>query len=138
MNVLEHVDDDVDLLTQIAERLRPGGTIAIFVPAHEWLYSDFDRRIGHLRRYRLTSLAEVMDRSGLQIKVLKYVNSPGALVWLTGVRLFGLSPTPLLVRIYQRFVLSLVARFEERREPAFGQSLLALGRVPPDPIVTGR
>jgi hypothetical protein len=56
------------------------------------------------------------------------VNAPGALAWLGGVRLGGLSPTPRLVSTYERLVLPAVARFEQDRTVPFGQSLVAVGR----------
>jgi SAM-dependent methyltransferase len=136
VNVLEHVTDDVGLLSELAQRLLPGGTIVLFVPAHEWLYSDFDRRIGHRRRYRLTTLAEVMSEAGLDIEVLEYVNGPGALAWFGGVRVAGMTPTPALVRTYERLVLPAVARFEREHAIPFGQSVVAVGRVPnPSPRI---
>jgi SAM-dependent methyltransferase len=130
INVLEHVDEDTDLLRDLVARLRPGGTVTVFVPAHDWLYSDLDRRLGHCRRYRLSSLAEAMGSAGLSIDLMRYVNSPGALTWLIGARMLGLSPSRRWVHTYQRSVLPAIARVERAREMPFGQSLVAVGRVP--------
>src|SRR6478735_1189251 len=89
VNVLEHIEDDVDALRDIGARLRPGGRIAIYVPAFEGLYSDFDRRVGHRRRYRRSHLAEVVDRAGLRVVEARYVNSLGAIAWWTFARQLG-------------------------------------------------
>ena len=56
VNVLEHIDDDVGALADLRELLEPGGRLCVFVPAFDGLYSDFDRRIGHRRRYRRSQL----------------------------------------------------------------------------------
>ncbi len=54
LNVLEHVDDDRSLLADISARLALGGTLCIWVPAFPSLFGEFDRLVGHCRRYRKT------------------------------------------------------------------------------------
>jgi SAM-dependent methyltransferase len=129
VNVLEHVDDDVGLLGEAAARLRPGATLACFVPAHAWLHSRFDDRVGHVRRYRRSQLAEAFQRAGLDLVELRYVNAPGAVAWWAGARVLGLMPSPWTTRLYQRAVLPVIASIERDRRPPFGQSLVAVGRV---------
>ena len=50
VNVLEHILFDVEMLEDASRQLVPGGSIAIFSPAHNLLYSKFDASIGHVRR----------------------------------------------------------------------------------------
>ena len=75
-----------------ARSLRPGGRLCVFVPAFDGLYSDFDRRIGHRRRYRRSHLIEVFDRAGLEIVDARYVNTVGALAWWLFARQLGQVP----------------------------------------------
>ena len=56
INVLEHIDDDQGVLRSISDRLEPGGHVAIWVPAFTLLYSPFDAKLGHVRRYRRRQL----------------------------------------------------------------------------------
>lgn len=56
VDVLEHIEDDRSELARSAARLRPGGHVIVLAPAHQTLYSPFDRAIGHFRRYSTTSL----------------------------------------------------------------------------------
>jgi 2-polyprenyl-3-methyl-5-hydroxy-6-metoxy-1,4-benzoquinol methylase len=42
-NVLEHIDDDVTVLRELAKSLESNGMIVIYVPAIQFLYSDMDR-----------------------------------------------------------------------------------------------
>jgi 2-polyprenyl-3-methyl-5-hydroxy-6-metoxy-1,4-benzoquinol methylase len=130
VNVLEHIPDDVALLRQLRERLEPGGAVVCFVPAHAWLHSRFDDRVGHLRRYRRSSLAEVFGAAGFEVEELRHVNAPGAVAWLAGARLLGLSPSPRTTDLYQRTVLPLVQKAESDRHPPFGQSIVAIARRP--------
>lgn len=62
IDVLEHIPDDRAELARAAEYLRPAGKIVVLSPAHQWLFSEFDKSIGHCRRYsRRTLLAATPD-----------------------------------------------------------------------------
>ena len=56
IDVLEHIEDDAAELERSAARLSPGGHIIVLSPAHQGLYSEFDKAIGHFRRYSKPSL----------------------------------------------------------------------------------
>jgi 2-polyprenyl-3-methyl-5-hydroxy-6-metoxy-1,4-benzoquinol methylase len=127
-NVLEHVPDDVGLLRSIHRRLARDGAVVCFVPAHPWLHSAFDDRVGHIRRYRRSQLAEVFGAAGFAVEQIRHVNAPGALAWLVAARLLRMTPSPATTRLYQRMILPVVARLESRRELPFGQSLLVIAR----------
>ena len=47
MDVIEHVEDDLEFIRVSLEHLKPGGIIAINVPAHMKLYSRYDEVAGH-------------------------------------------------------------------------------------------
>ena len=131
VNVLEHLDDDVKVLTQLRDALRPGGVVALFVPAHPGLYSDFDRRVGHIRRYTKATLGTALSRAGFEVPQVRYVNAPGALAWWAVARTLGQTPTSgPLVRAYDRRVVPALRRLEDGRDLRFGQSLVAVGRRP--------
>ena len=50
-NVLEHIYDDVKSLKQLESKLTKNGTLVLYLPAFQILYSDLDRSVGHFRRY---------------------------------------------------------------------------------------
>lgn len=130
-NVLEHLPDDEAVLRSLAETLRPGGTVVIFVPAFELLYGKFDKMIGHHRRYRRKGLEEVFRAAGLEPVKVRYVNLPGWFAWLLTVRILGQIPTdPRAVKIYDRTVVPVLRRVETRFAPPFGQSVLGVARTP--------
>jgi hypothetical protein len=129
VNVLEHLDDDVGVLRTLHGLLTPGGSICIFVPAFEGLYSEFDRRVGHRRRYRRTQLIAALDRAGYSIVDARYVNTVGAVAWWLFARRLNQIPTQnWSVRLYDRVVVPTLRRIESRGRPRFGQSLLCVGR----------
>jgi SAM-dependent methyltransferase len=79
-NVLEHLDDDLGALRAIRQKMRPGGRLALFVPAFESIWTALDDRIGHRRRYTKESLADVVARSGFRVEHACYVDSIGFLL----------------------------------------------------------
>jgi hypothetical protein len=103
----------------------------MFVPAFPFAIGDFDRAVGHVRRYTRASLGQAYRDAGLTVERLHYVNAPGLPAWFVGVRLLRMTPGDgVLLRLWDRFVVP-VARFAESRwVPPFGQSLFAVGRVP--------
>ena len=131
MNVLEHIEDDAEALRSLARVTLPGGRIIIWVPGYMQLYGDFDRAVGHVRRYTPTTLGAAVRHAGLTAEVVKPVNLLGGIAWWATVRRGGVgSPRPGLVRTYDRFVVP-VTRFVERRvTPPFGQSVLGVAVVP--------
>ena len=130
MNVLEHIEDDQQALKTLREALLPGGRIVLYVPAFMLLYSDFDREIGHYRRYRKTELRQLVERSGFQVVESRYVNSLGAVGWFVYSRVLGRKPSDqLTVSACDRVVVPIVRGVERRIPPPFGLSVLVVGRV---------
>ena len=83
ISVLEHIADHVVELKTAAELLRPGGTVAIFVPATPWLYGPIDARSGHFRRYTAEELRAVVEAADFDIVHIGYVDRLGMLpYWL--------------------------------------------------------
>jgi SAM-dependent methyltransferase len=128
INVLEHIEDDVAALRTMADRLRPGGKIVIFVPAFPFAMSRFDRAVGHFRRYRKRTLAKAFTDAGLDVEQVRYVNAPGLFAWFVGMRLLRMTPQDgASVRLWDRFVIPVARSVEARRQPPFGQSVFGVG-----------
>ncbi|MDJ1503681.1 class I SAM-dependent methyltransferase [Xanthocytophaga agilis] len=72
IDVLEHIEDDLAILKQMHQSLTSGGKIFIYVPARQELYSQFDKQIGHFRRYHLKDLKNKALQAGFTIDSLRY------------------------------------------------------------------
>lgn len=69
LDVIEHVEDDVELLSGVVSDLvKPGGWVLVSVPAYQGLFSGHDRYLGHYRRYSPDQCRRVVTDSGLQIE----------------------------------------------------------------------
>ncbi|WP_084964787.1 class I SAM-dependent methyltransferase [Thermoactinospora rubra] len=131
MNVLEHIEDDVAALQSLAKVTKPGGRIVIWVPGYMQLYGDFDRKVGHVRRYTPATLRTCVARAGLDIDVLKPINFLGGIAWWAAVRRGGVNyPDPRIVKIYDRTVVPLTRFIERFVRPPFGQTVFCVARVP--------
>lgn len=76
-DVLEHIEDESGFLQSIKFHLAESGTLLINVPAHQSLYSDYDRAAGHVRRYAAKQLSDIGKRM-----VSGFAPSPtGACLW---------------------------------------------------------
>lgn len=129
-NVLEHLVDDMAALRVASRLVEPGGAVVSFVPAFEFAMSRFDRAIGHVRRYTVDSLTQAYLGAGLSVERCHYVNAPGLLAWVAGMRLLRMTPKDgPVMRLWDGQVVPRVRRRESRRTPRFGQSVLAVGRV---------
>lgn len=130
INVLEHIDDDSGALRSLASMTAPGGHIVLWVPGYMQLYGDFDRAVGHVRRYTPQTLRAAIVAAGLSPVVVKPVNLLGGVAWWLTVRRGGVSaPKPGLVRTYDRVVVPATRTFERWVTPPFGQSVLGVARV---------
>jgi hypothetical protein len=68
LDVIEHVEDDVEFVTAtVAELLAEGGVVLVSVPAHRLLFSAHDRSLRHYRRYSPADCRRLLERAGLGI-----------------------------------------------------------------------
>lgn len=132
VNVLEHIDDDLGIVAALRDRLRPGGTLLVYVPAFPCLFSSMDRKVGHVRRYRRRTLASVLARGGLHVELIAYRDSLGffaGLVFkLIGDRGGAINETALVA--YDRWIFPLSRRLDRAAGRVFGKNLVALARCP--------
>jgi 2-polyprenyl-3-methyl-5-hydroxy-6-metoxy-1,4-benzoquinol methylase len=75
LDVLEHLEKDLETLRQLREKLKPGGRMLITVPAYRHLWCGHDVVHHHKRRYLKNQLHELLTASGLAIDYLSYYNT---------------------------------------------------------------
>ena len=75
LDVLEHMADPVAALRQAHRALAPGGAVIVTVPAYEWLYGEWDRALGHYRRYTAGQLRSQAHEAGFEVQLLTHWNA---------------------------------------------------------------
>lgn len=73
MDVLEHLDDPRQLLRGVKPALARGATGVVTVPAFPYLFSDWDRALGHRRRYTWSALTGLLEGEGYVIHEMRYL-----------------------------------------------------------------
>jgi SAM-dependent methyltransferase len=66
-DVLEHIDEDELVLSQMFKSLKPGGGALMTVPQYMWLWSKCDNFVKHVRRYEPGELEAKLIKAGFQI-----------------------------------------------------------------------
>jgi SAM-dependent methyltransferase len=125
VNVLEHIEDDVQELQTMHSLLQPGGHALIFAPAHPWLMGSMDRQLGHYRRYNQTSLVEKCKAAGFSVRLSSYFDMLGIVPWwVKYCVLHSGSMEPAAVRFYDRFVVPVSHLLESVIRPPLGRNVI--------------
>ena len=67
-DVLEHIEEDETVLTQLHKALKPGGVLLLTIPQHPWLWSANDDYACHVRRYTAQELHKKVVDAGFCIE----------------------------------------------------------------------
>ncbi len=126
LDVLEHIRDDRAELARAGARLTPGGALVVLAPAFEGLFTSFDRRIGHFRRYTKRSLRSIVP-PGFSEREMTYLDSAGLLASL-GNRLLlrATLPTESQILFWDRFLVPCSVRLDRLLGGAVGKSILGV------------
>ena len=77
LDVLEHIRDDEKEILNAYKKLKKKGNLIISVPAFQHLYTDYDRKIGHYRRYDKKSFEIIFKKLQLKKYQMRYFDSIG-------------------------------------------------------------
>lgn len=76
-NVIEHIENDKDVVGIMKELLIDGGKLILCAPANSKLFSYMDKNVGHYRRYDKGELVELCTYNGLKVLDNFYFNRMG-------------------------------------------------------------
>ena len=128
VNVLEHIEHDVEELRTAHVLLAPGGRIGVFVPAAPWLYGSMDRLSGHHRRYTKATLREAAQAAGFRVDDLHYVDVASMLPYWGMYRVLQANTLGGGSGFVFDSVLVPISRFIQRLvpNPPFGKNLILI------------
>ncbi|HEY7334898.1 MAG TPA: class I SAM-dependent methyltransferase [Bryobacteraceae bacterium] len=126
LDVLEHIEDDAAEMRRAAAGLKPGGSLIVLAPAHQWLFTPFDEAVGHFRRYTKRTLAAVAPPE-LHRKKLIYLDCAGLAASLAN-RLFLKSamPTRAQIQTWDRAIVPVSRLLDPLLGYSAGKSVLGI------------
>jgi hypothetical protein len=126
--VLEHIEADRAQLDHAGRHLKPSGRIVVLSPAHNSLYTPFDKALGHFRRYNTASLRAATP-DGLVADKVFYIDSVGLLASL-GNRLIlkASQPTAAQIRLWDTWMVPASRLLDPLTANLVGKSIIGIWR----------
>ena len=133
LDVLEHMDRDVDVMRRFHGIVKPGGHLAVKVPACPRLYGSIDVASDHRRRYSRRQLETRAREAGWTPIRTRYMNIWGVVPYWIKSRLLKRSAT--FSQTFTRRQLAVMAavvpvlqRLDRLIGPPIGQSAILVAR----------
>jgi len=124
IDVLEHIEDDRSEVARAAQHLTANGYFIVLAPAYQFLYTVFDKQIGHYRRYTRSTLRQVPP-PGCHVVAAFYLDSVGLLTSLSNRLLLRASlPTIEQIRIWDAFLVTVSKKLDPMVRYSFGRSII--------------
>lgn len=126
LDVLEHIQEDRAELEQASAKLKPGGKLILLSPSHPFLFSEFDRTIGHFRRYNRESLRGCVPSPLKEIE-LKYLDSVGLFASLANRWVLKKSyPSLADIKLWDSWMVPVSLWTDRLTQFHFGKSILGI------------
>ena len=126
MNVLEHIDDDLQAISDMRDCLVDGGRLVIVVPAMQRIFGALDRAYGHFRRYGREDFDERAEGSGMRLVHCGYFNVLGVIGWWVAGRLHRRQYLPRRQTRLFNAITPVLRTIERIAPPPWGLSLVAV------------
>ena len=98
LHVLEHIKEDVNELKNAKNKLNDEGHLVIMVPAHQKIYGNLDKAVGHFRRYEKDFFKKnLLD---LELVSFRYLDSMGYLLYYLNKIFFKNETFPSKFKIF--------------------------------------
>jgi len=130
IDVLEHIENDMEELNRAASHLRPAGHLIVLAPAHQRLFSPFDAAVGHFRRYDRPSL-QAISPAGLRLERWRYLDCAGlTLSAANRVLLRQSMPTKAQLGFWDRCIVPVSRVLDRLFLYSLGKTIVAIWRRP--------
>ena len=123
IDVLEHIENDALEVKKAAQKLEKDGVLIVLAPAHQCLFSPYDDKVGHFRRYSKNQLIKIRP-PGTRLLCLRYLDCVGSLASLgnkvilrTGI------PTKNQIIMWDRLMVPLSRIFDSVFGHKIGKSI---------------
>jgi len=77
LDVLEHIQNDQELLKKFFSLLKKNGKLILNVPVYQFLYNEHDKALGHIKRYETANLVHLLQQTGFNVIYQRQWNTLG-------------------------------------------------------------
>ena len=126
-NVLEHIEKDEEEINNSLKILNKNGMLIILVPAHQKLFSKFDKEIGHFRRYDLDFFKN-LHLQDAKIEKLYYLDSAGYFLYYLNKLFFKNEsyPSAFKIFVWDKFFTPISLFLDYLTNYKFGKNVLCV------------
>ncbi|MEK7091307.1 MAG: class I SAM-dependent methyltransferase [Patescibacteria group bacterium] len=120
--VLEHIKEDLNLLHSLNKKLKRNGKALITVPSKNsplfklGLARSFDKKVGHIRRYNIETISNLVISSGLEISEINKTEG------IIRNSLFLFHPLGILIKLIKGPITKIVSFIDDITIPILGES----------------
>ena len=131
IDVLEHIKESTSEVVSAAKILRPGGTLVALCPAYGFLFSPFDKSVGHVCRYNRQTLTSLLSRCDLDVKHSFYLDSLGVVLSLLNKLILRQgTPSQGSIVLWDRVIIPISRHLDLLLGYRFGRSIVVVAEKP--------
>ena len=128
LHVLEHIKYDVKEINEATKKLKKNGCLIIMVPAHQKIYGNLDKAVGHFRGYEINFFKKRF-KSLTQVN-LKFLDTLGYFLYYLNKLVFKkeVYPSKLKIFIWDKVCTPLTVLIDFVFRYKYGKCILAVYR----------
>jgi len=126
IDVLEHIENDYEEIQTVLKHLDKSGYLIILAPAHQYLFSKFDKELGHFRRYDKNMLTSIMPPN-LELESIKYLDTMGIVTnFFNKLVLKQKMPTAKQIEAWDKLIVPISRIIDPLLGYYYGKSILGI------------
>tara|TARA_A100001011_G_scaffold265738_1_gene274596 strand:+ start:974 stop:1651 length:678 start_codon:yes stop_codon:yes gene_type:complete len=129
LNVLEHIENDQEIVKDIYNLLKKDGKLLLYVPSSNLVWSNLDVLVNHVRRYDKKGLKNLLSRAGFEVEQIYYVDFIGWSVLLFSKLIrMELEFDKRKIKFYDQYIFIIFKFFDKLFKNIIGKNLFVVAK----------
>lgn len=127
IDVIEHISDDAGEIKRVCETIKSGGSVIILAPAFNYIFSKFDKSVGHYRRYTKRSLRNILPEC-VKVHKLIYIDSVGFFLAILNKHILKAElPSKFQIRFWDKAIIPISKILDRLLSYSIGKTVIMIG-----------